>query len=163
MECSLVGTRWEAPGKLGKDSLVFYHVVIVTGDEANPSTMHVMVNAIDGTVVKAEKEERRQEAMTFPRSERPPINGGVLNGKAVDLPMPEYPEIARAAHAEGAVTVQITIDEDGNVIAAKAVSGHPLLQAAAVRAARDARFTPTRLSGEPVQVNGVIVYNFVAQ
>jgi protein TonB len=92
-----------------------------------------------------------------------PISGGVLNGKAVHLVTPPYPAIARSAHASGAVQVQVLIDENGNVISAHAVSGHPLLQAAAVAAARASRFTPTKLSGQPVKVNGVIIYNFVAQ
>jgi TonB family protein len=91
------------------------------------------------------------------------IQGGVLNGKAIELPKPEYPEIARAAHASGTVVVQVLIDEDGNVASAQAISGHPLLQAAAVGAAREARFAPTRLSGQPVKVIGVIQYNFVSQ
>ena len=59
--------------------------------------------------------------------------------------------------------VQVTIDEYGNVIAARAVSGHPLLQAAAVAAARQAKFAPTFLLGEAVKVTGVITYNFAAQ
>ena len=92
-----------------------------------------------------------------------PISGGVLNGKAVRLVTPPYPAIARSAHASGAVQVQVLIDENGNVISAHAVSGHPLLQAAAVSAARASKFTPTKLSGQPVKVNGVIIYNFVAQ
>jgi protein TonB len=94
---------------------------------------------------------------------RAPISGGVLNGKAVRLVQPPYPPIARSAHASGQVKVQITIDENGNVISAHAVSGHPLLQAAAVGAARSSKFTPTKLSGQPVKVTGVIIYNFVAQ
>jgi protein TonB len=92
-----------------------------------------------------------------------PISGGVLNGKAISLPKPPYPPIARAAHASGTVTVQVTIDESGKVISAHAVGGHPLLQQAAVQAAYGARFTPTQLSGQPVKVTGVITYNFVAQ
>jgi periplasmic protein TonB len=92
-----------------------------------------------------------------------PVSGGVMNGKAVRLVTPPYPAIARSAHASGAVQVQVLIDEDGNVISAHAVSGHPLLQAAAVAAARSSKFTPTKLSGQPVKVNGVIIYNFVAQ
>jgi protein TonB len=87
----------------------------------------------------------------------------VLNGKAVRLVQPSYPPIARSAHASGQVNVQITIDENGNVISAHAVSGHPLLQGAAVAAARSSKFTPTKLSGQPVKVSGVIIYNFVAQ
>jgi TonB family protein len=58
------------------------------------------------------------------------------------------------------VAVQITIDENGLVTAASAVSGHPLLRAAAVEAARNATFPPTRLEGRPVKVTGVLVYNF---
>lgn len=89
------------------------------------------------------------------------ISGGVLNGKAIKLVKPEYPAAARAVKASGAVNVQITIDEKGNVISAQAVSGHPLLRAAAVKAARESKFSPTQLSGQPVKVTGVVVYNFV--
>jgi len=92
---------------------------------------------------------------------RAPISGGVLNGKAVSLPQPAYPPIAKASHASGTVTVQVVIDESGNVISAHPVSGHPLLQASAAAAARQAKFSPTKLSGQPVKVTGVIVYNFV--
>ena len=98
-----------------------------------------------------------------PTPPRAPISGGVLNGKAISLPKPAYPPIARQAHASGTVVVQVTIDENGSVISARAVSGHPLLQAVAVAAARGARFSPTKLSGQPVKVTGVITYNFVAQ
>ena len=98
-----------------------------------------------------------------PTPPRAPISGGVLNGKAISLPKPAYPPIARAAHAAGTVVVQVLIDENGNVVSAHAVSGHPLLQAAAVGAARQAKFSPTKLSGQPVKVTGVIQYNFVSQ
>ena len=98
-----------------------------------------------------------------PTPPRAPISGGVLNGKAISLPKPAYPPIAKAAHASGTVVVQVLIDENGNVVSAHAVSGHPLLQGAAVGAARQARFSPTKLSGQPVKVTGVIQYNFVAQ
>jgi protein TonB len=87
----------------------------------------------------------------------------VLNGKAISLPKPAYPAIARTARASGTVVVQVVIDENGRVISAHAVSGHPLLQGVAVSAARGARFSPTKLSGQPVKVTGVITYNFVAQ
>lgn len=91
------------------------------------------------------------------------VSGGVLNGKAVAKIPPAYPPIAKAARAQGTVTVQILVDEEGYVISANAVSGHPLLQQSAVFAARQARFTPTTLEGQPVKVSGVITYNFVLQ
>lgn len=89
------------------------------------------------------------------------ISGGVLNAKAVELPKPAYPAAARAVRASGAVNVQVTIDRQGNVLMASAVSGHPMLRASAVAAAREAKFKPTLLSGKPVNVSGIIVYNFV--
>jgi protein TonB len=119
--------------------------------------------AVGGTPgpVKIADEPPPPEAKPTPP--RAPISGGVLNGKAISLPKPAYPPIARAAHASGTVVVQVLIDENGNVVSAHAVSGHPLLQAVAVGAARQARFSPTKLSGQPVKVTGVIQYNFVAQ
>lgn len=92
---------------------------------------------------------------------RAPIAGGVLNGKAISKPQPPFPPIAAAARAQGTVVLQITVDEEGRVISARALSGHPLLQQAAVQAARQARFTPTLLAGVPVKVVGTITYNFV--
>ena len=96
-------------------------------------------------------------------SKRAPISGGVLNGKAISLPKPVYPSIAKAAKASGTVVVQVVIDENGNVVTARSVSGHPLLQAAATAAARSAKFSPTKLAGQPVKVTGVITYNFVPE
>ena len=89
------------------------------------------------------------------------VSGGVLNGKATSLPKPNYPPAAKAVRAGGAVSVQVLISETGSVISASAVSGHPLLRAAAEGAARGARFSPTLLSGQAVKVSGVITYNFV--
>lgn len=91
------------------------------------------------------------------------VAGGVVNGKATNLPRPPYPAAARAVRAEGQVNVQVLIDENGNVVSASAISGHPLLRQAATSAARQAKFSPTTLSGQPVKVSGVIIYNFTLQ
>jgi protein TonB len=79
----------------------------------------------------------------------------------ISAPDPLYPAIARAAGAQGTVKVRVTVDEQGRVIEARAVGGHPLLQSAAVEAARHARFKPTILEGQPVRVAGTLSYNFV--
>jgi len=167
LECSLVGEHWEGPGELAKPSMVLYHVVVLSGDEIHPVTMHVLVNAVDGTIFRTEKQERKTEApymKPYMQSEQPrTIEGGKLNGKALSLPEAAYPDIARAARAQGDVDVRIVIDEGGNVVSAEAVSGHPLLRAAAVNAARAAKFNPTRLSGEPVKVSGLLTYNCLIQ
>ncbi len=84
----------------------------------------------------------------------------LLNGRAISLPKPPYPPLAITAGVSGVVMVQVLIDESGKVLSAQAVSGHPLLRAAAAQAARQARFSPTILSDQPVKVSGVITYNF---
>ena len=84
----------------------------------------------------------------------------VLNSEAISLPKPRYPPLAIQIHLEGVVNVQVLIDETGRVVSAKAVSGHPVLVAEAVRAATQARFSPTILGEQPVKVSGVISYNF---
>lgn len=88
-------------------------------------------------------------------------SGGVLNGEALTLPPPLYPPMARTARAMGDVIVEVLINEDGKVIRASAKKGHPLLLNAAVEAAKKATFSPTKLSGNPVKVEGTITYKFV--
>ena len=90
----------------------------------------------------------------------PVVSCGVCNQKAIDLPKPEYPNGAIFVKASGSISVQILIDENGNVEYAKARSGHPLLRSAAEKAALTARFEPTILGGRYVKVRGTIVYNF---
>lgn len=92
-----------------------------------------------------------------------PISGGVLNGKAVSLPPPAYPELARRSGASGMVEVEVVIDVTGKVISARATSGPTVLRQSAEMAAKLARFGPTLLSGQPMKVSGVISYNFTLQ
>jgi Ca-activated chloride channel family protein len=89
-----------------------------------------------------------------------PLSGGVLNGKAIRLPVPTYPAAARNSGAQGRVVVEVLIDEHGKVIEARAVSGHSFLLQSAVQAARLARFMPALLSGQPIKVKGTINYIF---
>jgi len=100
-------------------------------------------------------------AQQSPPMPRAPISGGILNGKAISKPAPAYPAVAKAARAQGTVVVQVVVDEEGRVVSAQAVSGHPLLRQAAQQAAEQARFSPTWLSGQPVKITGTITYNFV--
>lgn len=93
-----------------------------------------------------------------PEGEGAPIKGGVLNGRALSLPKPDHPY--EAGQTSGTVVVRVLIDEEGNVIEANAVSGPQEFYQAAVNAARLAKFSPTRLMGKPVKVNGTISYNF---
>jgi len=80
---------------------------------------------------------------------------------SIKAPNPDYPAIARAAHAYGPVVVKVVANEEGKVIAAQVISGHALLQAMAVRAARETVFSPSVVGGNPVKIVGELIYNFV--
>jgi TonB family protein len=95
-----------------------------------------------------------------PRPLMKPVSGGVLNGKAISLPAPVYPEFARRMRTSGLVEVEVVVDETGKVISAHALAGPASLRDVAVQAALKARFSPTKLSGQPVKITGRINYNF---
>ena len=123
-----------------------------------PAASSANVPLAEGPAVKTDGDA--PAAMPVRSGPLKPVSGGVLNGKAVSLPAPAYPAMARQASASGVVTVEVVIDINGKVISAKATTGHALLRQAAEMAARLARFNPTLLSGQPVKVLGVISYNF---
>lgn len=110
-----------------------------------------------GPVVASEGEA---PAKPVARGSLKPISGGILNGRAISLPTPTYPDMARRMQKTGLVTVEVIIDLNGRVVSAKAIDGPAMLQGAAEQAAKHARFSPTLLSGQPVRVSGQIKYNF---
>jgi periplasmic protein TonB len=91
------------------------------------------------------------------------VTSRMLIAKVVSLPKPSYPPMAKEIGVFGPVSVQIVVDEQGKVISAQPVSGHPLLVSAAKEAALRARFTATMLNGQAVKIQGLITYNFALQ
>lgn len=89
------------------------------------------------------------------------IAGGVLNNRVAKKPQPKYPPMALASRTQGTVTVEVVVDENGNVVSARAVAGPGPLRDASEDAARKAKFEPTAMCGQPVKVMGIITYNFV--
>jgi TonB family protein len=88
------------------------------------------------------------------------VENEALSARVISLPRATYPEEAREAKVTGAVRVLATVDEQGNVVDAEAISGSPMLQAAAVAAARQAKFEPLITNGRPVKTKSVISYSF---
>jgi len=84
----------------------------------------------------------------------------VLQGSATRRVQPVYPILARNARVSGQVVVEVTIDEEGNVIGARALSGHALLKQVSLDAAFGWKWRPTLLNGVPVKVIGTITFNF---
>jgi TonB family protein len=135
--------------------------LIKTNMASPDSALRAMGNVAGiSSQVKVEEEPPPPAAARVPKPLLKPVSGGVLNGKALALPKPDYPPAARSARAEGVVTVEVVINEAGKVISAKASNGHALLRQAAVMAAQGARFSPTLLSGQPVKISGEINYTF---
>jgi protein TonB len=127
---------------------------------------HSKVKITEVEEASAESIRRSQrEGQTTANGPRPigPIDGGNLNGKAIELPAPIYPAEARKVHASGRVQIKVLVDETGRVMSADVVSGPEPLRLAAIEAARKARFAPTLISGGAVKVSGILTYDFKAE
>jgi len=85
---------------------------------------------------------------------RPPI-------KVADA-RPMYPEAAKAARIEGPVVLELRVGTDGSVVDASVVQSIPMLDDAAVEAARQWKYVPTLLNGAPVEVLMNVTISFVA-
>ena len=80
------------------------------------------------------------------------ISSDLQQAKLVSNPMPVYPVLARRGRVEGTVRLTATISKDGSVEKVETVSGHAILEQAAVEAVRRWKYRPTVLNGEPVEV-----------
>jgi TonB family protein len=156
-------------GNYEKSERLYDRLVRIRGKEPGKDNAD-LIKALEGyaTVLEAQKKDANTvtQKLTELLSANGIVQGGVLNGKALKLEQPVYPVMARADHASGMVRVKVVIDQTGHVISAKAFdtgTTHLALVAAAEEAARKSVFTPTLLSGRPVNVTGMIIYNFVAQ
>jgi TonB family protein len=89
------------------------------------------------------------------------ISFGVLNSRGINIPKPPYPEAARSAGLSGQVVAVIVIDETGQVMWARVVSGHALLQESVKSVVCQARLKPIRVAGRLVLAKGVLTYKFV--
>ena len=85
-------------------------------------------------------------------------SGGAFQASAVKRVQPAYPDVAKAAKAQGSVQVQVTVAEDGRVTGAEVISGHPLLRESALNAARQWEFKPAE-----AKVQGIVTFNFTLQ
>lgn len=144
-----------------KRALAIYGKANVTAPELERAMIgfHCLAyESKDQEVYKELEAIRKQYSLSTALAEPPQI----INGKALSLGRPSYPFLARERNLSGTVYVLVEIDETGKVITARDMcQGPPYLSEAAVNAAFQSRFTPTKLSGMPVKVKGVITYNFV--
>ena len=105
---------------------------------------------------KAAKAAETPVAAKLPES----IEIGQLNEIAVKLVTPVYPPIAQKSNIQGAVIVQLSLDEGGKVVSAKATAGPAILRSAAEDAAHRSKFKPSLIGTQAVKATGFIKYNF---
>jgi len=89
------------------------------------------------------------------------MSEGVMAAMLVNRVDPQYPKIARAAHISGVVHLRAIIAKNGTVRELEVVDGNPLLAQAARVAVQNWRYQPTRLNGEPVEVETYVTVNFI--
>ena len=80
------------------------------------------------------------------------LGGRVRAPRLIHRVEPAYPSLARQTHTQGTVVIEAILDESGNVVEMKVISGHGLLIAAALEAARQWKYEPTYLNDQPVAV-----------
>ena len=91
------------------------------------------------------------------------FSDGTINGKPKNLPKPPFPSYFNGGVKKiEIVNVEAEIDENGNIIIARAISGHPVLRQVSESAARASKFSPTKISGVPVKAKVTLKYEFKA-
>lgn len=100
--------------------------------------------------------DKRPRKPTQPKT----ISCSFCADQAISLPKPD-PRSTAHDNVFGIVTVDILIDENGDLVSASLASGHPLLRVASIVAARKAKFPPTFIDGKRIRVRTNIVSNFL--
>jgi TonB family protein len=140
-----------------KTPWAIFEIVIETTTAAGGGFLYyTYVYELDGS----ESDDNSGSQTSSPTSKRTVVSVGDLTSQATYRVEPVYPEAARAARVSGTVTIAIVVDEEGNVVSASAISGHPLLRQSAESAVRQWRFTPTQVSGQPVRTSGTVRVSF---
>lgn len=84
------------------------------------------------------------------------VGGNVQAARIINRVQPSYPPLARQTRISGTVRLHAIIGKEGTIQQLEVMSGHPLLQQAALDAVRQWRYQPTLLNGEPVEVDTTI-------
>lgn len=131
-------------------------------DAANDAAKHNLKRLQD-EIARAEEAAKPKPVVAEPEPVKRPefVNlGSLTSANAVRMVTPVYSPVAQRTQVEGRVTVEIELDEEGNVTKADATDGHQMLRSSAEDAARRSKFKPATFDNTPIKAKGVIVYNF---
>ena len=155
--------RGESYEKLGEIEKAFEDYKKVVEIDANNETAKNSAQRLQLEIDRkiAEQKAQEEKALAAKSVETSQIvQLGEVTSQAISLVKPIYPQLAFKMGAQGKVVVQITIDEQGKVIEAKAIQGNTALRGASEYAARRTTFKPTLANNKPVKAKGTITYNF---
>ena len=86
--------------------------------------------------------------------------GNVQAANLIEQVNPIYPPLARQARIQGVVVMEAVISKEGSIESLRVVTGHPLLNQAALDAVKQWKYRPTLLNGEPVEVITTVTVMF---
>jgi TonB family protein len=163
-----LGDSYEKLGEAEKALKAFEKALSIDASHGGAKSAHDRLKN-EFALREAEK-KRREEAEAAEKARQAvaasappkPVDLGQINSIATDLVRPVYPPLARQMSVQGKVVVEVEIDEEGKVIAAKATEGSSSLRMASETAAKKSRFAPTVVGNKPVKAKGFITYNFRA-
>jgi len=153
------------PGKFTAPSFVPKVVAVTSGDVAPPEVALAafsggvpggiaggQVGGVLGGVVSPAAPVALTPISTGPK-QPVRVGGNVKPPQLLFGPQPAYPILAKQSRVQGIVVIEAIIDERGNVIEERLVSGHPLLVPAAMKAVSQRKYEPTVLDGEATPVD----------
>src|SRR5215204_6460654 len=156
------GSLREKQGELDKAAADYQKAVDLDASNNDAKTALAKVNNEIAAKLKAAAPPPVEPIRTEIPAKAPDfVNLGNLSAaNALKMAKPIYSQLAQRSQIEGRVVVEVSLDEEGNVTAAKAVAGHQFLRGSAEDAARRSKFKPAVFNGQPIKGAGVITYNF---
>ena len=157
----------------GRDNIVLRPPVAISRNiamankgGAPPNSAAEMPGSIPGALPNAPPSSVTNIATDIPvampkiAAQKVRVSSGVAQGLLVHQVAPKYPALAQQARIQGTVVLQVVIGKDGTVQNLHVLSGHPMLNQAAIDAVRQWRYKPYRVNGEPVEADTQINVNF---
>jgi TonB family protein len=151
------GNSFEQMGNVEKAVADFKKALEI---DAGNETAKASLQRIEAEQAKLALQKKETVPANEPSKPLQPVELGQLNSVALNLIKPAYPEIARKSNIQGAVTVKVTLDEEGKVVSAKATDGPSMLRPTAEDAARKSKFKPAMVGTQAVKSTGFITYSF---
>ena len=129
----------------------------------DPRSLTIRIEGVefeDGTAGENQASRAPNGTQSGPGPSRVRVGGAVQSANLISQVAPVYPPLAKQARIQGEVVLEAVISREGDVTNLRVVSGHPLLVEAALTAARQWKYRPTLLNGQPVEVVSEVTVPF---